>query len=214
MSIILDMLPQIGPTYKSTAFNLGERVSSIFLKYGLYATVDQLEEAMSTVYNIAEELGDALVEEDVKVIVIEKEKSIIPLGGLAVANVLSVPTLSIGEGLKLPKINDPYYNIVLEDLEILPVPASKGYLSFDHEWLFIITYDSQNCRSAWFRYNNNSGKRYVMCIDKPPVDEMMNSIHSSSYQFNIDKQFSDKQNRVIRYWYEDNTLEENWPEHD
>src|SRR3990172_5513118 len=99
MNLVTQMLPRIASTYKSAAFDLDEKIRPIFLKYGLYLDTAQLEEAIAAVYITAEKLGNGLLEDDVKIIVVEKEKSIIPIGGIAMASLLTLPTLSVGSDL-------------------------------------------------------------------------------------------------------------------
>lgn len=211
MSILTELLPKVKTTYKAAAFELEERIRPIFLKYGLYVTTQQLEDALCTVYAIKDKLGNSLIEDDVKIVILEKEESVIPIGGIAVVSLLGSPTISVGNGLKLPKIEDEYYKEALQLLEICPLDVAKQYLKFKNTWLFVVGYDPAICRAAWFRFSN-AEQRYVACIAYPGVCEEsgMKYISATAQSYSHDKQFT-KGSRQINYWYEDKSLEDYWP---
>ena len=210
MNLLSQLLPKVERNYKSVAFDVEENIRPIFLKYGIYADIIQLEEALATVYAIADKLGNSLIEDDIKVVVLEKENSVIPINGIAVAALLSVPTLSIGDGLMLPKLNDDYYNEVLKLLTILPLDGIKTYVPFDNQVLVIVAYDMAMCRSSWFRYSNKE-KRYLIYIGDSQGENTMGPVSCTEKSYCFDKQFSDKKDRIIRYWYEDTSLDDYCP---
>ena len=92
-NIVESLLPNLQKcdTYLGAAFEFEDCIRALLMKYGLFHNMVNMEKALCGAYSMARKLHRELMEDDVKLIVVENNNSIVPIMGLAMVSIFGLP---------------------------------------------------------------------------------------------------------------------------